>query len=377
MKECKQCKRELPCNKDYYFKKKDLKDGFATKCKECMGYNFTNKLTKIPKQGCKFCVKCDRELKLTASYFPPDKGCKDGFRGVCRECGKDGHFMDENYIPKKMWTKKENQEFIERYPHYTNEELMEIYYPDESFKSLHDRAYKLGVKKSDHTNERRYKLHSEKMFGVDSPLYGIKRSEETKKKLSEAAKGRYIGEKSVWFGKKRSEDQRNYLSKIKKESGQWKGENNPRYLNPLNGEDNPNWQGGITQLNFWLRNNLQDWKQKTIKHCNYKCVITGDVFDDIHHLHSFNMIYKEALKICNLENVTNVSELEDDQEFLTRFKELHDSYGLGVCLRSDVHKLFHDIYGYSSNTPEQFNEFHNRYKLGEFKSTLGGELANV
>lgn len=163
LKECKQCKEMLPMNTDYYFKKKDTKDGFTNKCKACQGHSYTNKLAKIPKDGHKFCIKCDRELKSTFSYFPPDKGCKDGLRNVCRECEKDGHFMNEEYTPKKWWSEEDNRRFIELYPHYTNKELIEIHYPEETEKSLWDKAYRLGVIKSDETTERRYKIHSEIM----------------------------------------------------------------------------------------------------------------------------------------------------------------------------------------------------------------------
>ena len=156
LKQCKKCERDIPMNTDYFFKKKDTKDGFTNKCKECIGRKFTDKLTKIPKDGYKFCVKCDRKLKSTNSYFPVDKLCKDGLRNVCRECGKDGHFMEDNYVPKRIWSDEENVIFIELYPHYTNKELQEIHYPNETIKQIFNRAFRLGIVKSEETNKRRY-----------------------------------------------------------------------------------------------------------------------------------------------------------------------------------------------------------------------------
>lgn len=336
MKQCKQCEREFPMNTDFFFKKKDTKDGFVNKCKECMGKKFTNKLTKIPKEGYKFCIKCDRELKSTVSYFPPDKMCKDGLRNVCRECGKDGHFMTEDYVPKKWWTDEENERFKELYPHYTNKELIEIHYPDLTEKDLWDKAYILGIVKSDETRERRYKIHSENMSGIDSPLYGIVRSEETRKKLSLARKGKYVGEKSYWYGKERSMEQRLYLSKIKKASGQWKGENNPRFKEPLTGDKNGNWQGGITPINAKIRNSEEyfQWKISVFKKDNYTCQCCGIKTNlEAHHIENFSSNEDKRFEIDN---------------GLTMCKECHNPIYQGS---------FHHTYGTRNNNLDQLREY--------------------
>jgi 5-methylcytosine-specific restriction endonuclease McrA len=332
MKKCKQCVRELPMNIDYFFKKKDTKDGLTNKCKECMGKQFTNKLTKIPKLGYKFCIKCDKELKSTASYFPVDKTCKDGLRNVCRKCGKEGLYMDDDYTPKHIWTDEENDKFKELYPNYTNKELIEIHYPKLTEKDLWDRAYRLGIVKSEETTERRYKLHSEKMYGVDSPLYGIKRSEETKQKLSLAKKG----VKSYWLGKKRSLDQKLYLSKLKRESGQWKGENNPRHKDPLNGERNGNWQGGITSWNAKIRNSNEylEWKVSVFKRDNYTCQCCGS---------------KRNLEAHHIENFSSNPELRfDTNNGLTMCTDCHNPIKQGS---------FHHTFGTRNNNLKQLQEF--------------------
>jgi hypothetical protein len=365
---CSKCQRELPMNTDYFFKKKDNSDGLTIKCKECMGKEFTNKLTKIAKEGYKFCIKCNRELKATISYFPPDKMCKDGLRNVCRECGKDGHFMEEDYVPKKWWTEEENERFKELYPHYTNEELIEIHYPDLTLKTIMDKAYLLGVVKSDDTRKRSHKIQGEKLYGENHFQFGRELSNETKLKLSLSRKGKYVGEKSYWFGRKRSLDQKLYMSKIVKEREQWKGENNPRHIDPLKGERNGNWQGGISELYAHLRRNIAEWKIASIKSSKYKCVITGGEFDDIHHLYSFDSIVQDTLSNLNLslEQSINLYTPEELKMIEQECLRIHME-NIGVCLRRDVHILFHKIYGYGNNTLEQFKEFKDKYLNNELE----------
>jgi hypothetical protein len=100
---------------------------------------------------------------------------------------------------------------------------------------------------------------------------------------------------------------------------------------------------------------------------NYRCVLTGDTFDDIHHLYSFNTILKETLANISLDNRKEISDYSRDElaNILNTVKEEHNKHPLGVCLRKDIHKLFHREYGYN-NTPEQFYEFRDRWYSGDF-----------
>lgn len=374
LKRCKKCGRELPLNTDYYFKKKDTRDGFTTKCKECQGYKFTNKLNKPkPKSGYKFCIKCNRELPINVRYFPQDKMCKDRFRNVCRECGADGHFMGEGYIPKTWWTKEQEVLLRKIYPHYTNEEIIANFFPNETMKSLAEKAYKLGnIHKTQQTMNRINLRKSELLSGSNSPCYGKHLSEETKLKISKSKNGKYTGVNSYWFGKKRSLKQRKEISNRLKEKGQWKGKNNPRYKKPLIGAENPNWKGGKTPIYSELRTQISEWKQKSMEYCNYRCVITGLYFDNIHHLYNFRDIV-DILHLEMKQRVEDYTELEF-KAIISFLKKKHTEHGLGACLVKDIHKLFHDNYGYTNNTYQQFEDFSNRYYKGEFDNKLEEKL---
>lgn len=367
MKKCSKCDREFPMNTDYYFKKKDTKDGYTNRCKECDGYKFTNKLVQIPKIGHKFCVKCNREFLIDIKYFPPDKMCKDGFRNVCRECGKDGHFMKDGYIPKVWWTKEEESLLIENYHKYTNQELIDKLFPNETKKSLADKAWKLGISgKDDEVRERVNKEKSEMMSGENAPHYGKAMSDETKRKLSDSIKSYYKTNKSYWLGRKRSENQRKMISRRMR--GKWEGNKNPRHLYPLHGKENLNWRGGKTLLYYELRSELKEWKKDSMEKCNYKCVITGGSFDNIHHLYPFKKIVDEVFETLKMDKRNAVEDYTEEEfnKIRNLLNQIHNKYGHGVCLCYKIHKKFHDEMGYHNNTPQQFEEFKEGLRSGKF-----------
>lgn len=375
-KECTKCHRIFPATLDYFYKDKKTKDSLSFQCKGCLGKKSFLKEVVLPKDGYKFCIKCNRELPFTSQFFPVDKSCKNGLRNVCRECGKDGHFMEDNYIPVHKFSDEENNLFINIYPHYLNEEIINLYFPHETLKSLQDKAYRLNLHKTKDTMLRKHKLHSERMAGCNAPNYGKKLSYETRRKISEATIGKYTGENNYWYGRKRSKEQTQQMTQRVKDSGAWIGNNNPRHIHPLKGEENGRWLGGRTQLYFDLRNHLQEWKQKSMEYCNYKCVITNTNFDNIHHLYSFRNIVNEVFINLNIDIKQTIGDYNEKtrQLIYNELIILHNKYGLGVCLKNNIHRLFHNLYGYSNNTPQQFEEFKQRYYNHEFNEIINNNI---
>lgn len=117
-------------------------------------------------------------------------------------------------------------------------------------------------------------------------------------------------------------------------------------------------------LSEYVRRNNIDWKNESMKNCNYKCFLTGERFQVIHHVYGLNLILNETLEELNI----NVKETMDDytqeelRDILDIFRIKQDSYPLGICLKEDLHKLFHKIYGYGNNTEAQWSEFVLNYK---------------
>ena len=117
--------------------------------------------------------------------------------------------------------------------------------------------------------------------------------------------------------------------------------------------------GVYNYLSEYIRKRNKDWKKQSAKQCNYKCAITGKRFQEIHHLYGMNKILQETLCDLNYPENISIQELSDSdlKLILNHFYEVQNNYPLGICLSKDIHKKFHDCYGYGDNTPDQFDEF--------------------
>jgi len=137
------------------------------------------------------------------------------------------------------------------------------------------------------------------------------------------------------------------------------------------GENNHNWKGGRSSLYEYLRNCIVDWKKESMINCNYKCVLTNQRFDTIHHLYGFDLIVEEILSENNLIFKQSIFEYEKDELEILKNQciEKHKKYN-GVCIINSLHVIFHKNYGFGRNTPEQFEEFTQRYKNFEFDYLL-------
>lgn len=361
---CTQCKRELPANTDYYFMKLGK---LNNRCKECCGRHFTNHLTHIPKEGYVFCKKCGRELPHTMQYFPEDKSCKTGLRYICRECNPSyGRFLNDDEEPHRAWTDDEKKLLKEVYKNYTGRELQIKYFPTRSIRSLESMANIMGLSGKTEETKQRARSFSSKI--VSEKLKGRDLGQEWRDKISATKKEYYKTHDGWWKGKKRSPEQCKAISKRMK--GKWAGDKNPRHINPLNGELNGRWKGGILDTYVELRSDTKDWFNESMEFCGYKCVITNGEFDNVHHTTAFRDIVDQVFELTEIEVRPKVCDYEEDEfkELRSTLKDLHSVYGYGACINKDVHKLFHDNYGYTKFSPFDFLDFIYRIDIGEFDS---------
>lgn len=122
-------------------------------------------------------------------------------------------------------------------------------------------------------------------------------------------------------------------------------------------------------LNKYFRGNISDWKNASIKACDYQCVLTGRKDFQIHHLYSVNKMIKDMFKENPQLKKSHFSDYSDDElsELLNIFINIQNRYPLGVCVCKDLHDLFHSLYGRTTNE-RQWNEFCQMYKNGEFNN---------
>jgi hypothetical protein len=129
------------------------------------------------------------------------------------------------------------------------------------------------------------------------------------------------------------------------------------------GEGNPAWRGGISSIAEYLRKSLEPWKEASMEHCNYRCVISDESFDVIHHIYPFSKIMEETLQETQIPLKQDISEYtQAELDFLTdKCLEVHFRYPLGACLKKQYHRLYHKLHGYEGNI-DSFNRFLEKFK---------------
>lgn len=136
----------------------------------------------------------------------------------------------------------------------------------------------------------------------------------------------------------------------------------------LSGKGNGSWNGGISEIKYYLRKQINDWKFESLKNNDFRCDITGERGQDlqVHHLTPFHIIRDEVLAELNIPVYETIGEYsEKELSLLVEGVQRRHENELGVPLRYGIHRLFHREYG-NDATKEDYEEFRERYKIGEF-----------
>ena len=371
---CTKCNKEFPNTNEYFGYAKKQTGRLNAVCKECIKiinkekrqkYIEINKNRDLFYEGTRHCKKCHRDLPNNKLYFSIDLSCVDGLRNVCRECSKkESGFLAPDYKVNEKWTEEEKELLKKVYKDYSGKELQIKFFPNRSIRSLESMASIIGVSgKSEETQKRIRKFVSEI---VAEKMKGRDLGQEWRDKISATKKEYFKTHDGWWKGRKRSPEQCRAISERMK--GKWAGDKNPRHINPLNGELNGRWKGGILDTYVELRSDTKDWFNESMEFCDYKCVITNGEFDNIHHTTAFRDIVDQVFEISGIEVRQKVHDYTEEEfnQLRSLLKELHNLYGYGACVNKKVHKLFHDNYGYTKFSPYDFLDFVYRVDIGEF-----------
>ena len=125
---------------------------------------------------------------------------------------------------------------------------------------------------------------------------------------------------------------------------------------------------GYSDLTQYIRGHIFKWKMDSLEKCNYRCILTGDKNIAVHHIYGFNLIFKELIDTYKIPIKKNLTEytLQELENIATLFNSIQDKYPLGVCIRKDLHILFHSEYGQGNNTESQWNDFVDNFKSGKY-----------
>lgn len=177
---------------------------------------------------------------------------------------------------------------------------------------------------------------------------------------------------------KTKEQWKNETFRQKRDRGikeKWKNEEfRQMHIDIMTGEKGPNWKGGITPISIHLRKLTEQWCNDCKQQARYICELTGKVGCRlcVHHLKAFSIIVLEAHEIHNIQVKQQVKDYTEEE--LHKLEEYvvscHKDNTNAVVLSEEVHRLFHSLYGQGNNTPEQYEEFKQRFLNGEFKEII-------
>lgn len=283
--------------------------------------------------------------------------------------------MDNYY-----WTKEDENilrnKYSEMYGHI--EDLVDLFNNKYTYSSIVSKANKMGLKTRSFWSEDEISILKSKYSSctIDEILtFFPNRSRQT---IIQKAVSLGLTSKLV-IDTEYSESERkfvldNYIKHTDKELGKLlnRSASSVNNYRCRNGLLNTHEKYSYKDLSDYIRGNNFKWKKESMIDCNYKCILTHERFDDIHHVYSFNLILSEVLELLNITIKPCIDDYSKDelQNILDLFIIIQNKHPLGVCLTKEVHTLFHNKYGYGNNTQNQWNEFVKDYNNGKYSNEL-------
>lgn len=122
-----------------------------------------------------------------------------------------------------------------------------------------------------------------------------------------------------------------------------------------------------TDIKEYIRKHTKSWRNRIISLNGGKCQLTGSSQNIVlHHIRGFNLLVEELSQLLDLDDSKPINDYTNEElDFIVeQFLILQDSYREYICITEEIHKKFHEIYGYGYNTKEQWQLFvdNNQYK---------------
>ncbi|MDY2606528.1 MAG: hypothetical protein SOV90_01155 [Lachnospiraceae bacterium] len=270
-----------------------------------------------------------------------------------------------------FWTDSDIELLKNNYPHMNGniKDLVKLFDNRYTYTAIMSKAQKLGLKAREYWSEKEisiiknnYHLHT-----VDEMMKLL--PNRSRNSIIAQAKNLGVTNKTIIESNFSKEEKQFVYDNYNKLTDKEIGDRLNRSSYGINNYRSRNGLLKIYEKSSYLdlseyvrRNNIQ-WKKASMENCNYKCIITGKRFDDIHHLYGLNLILNETLDKLNIKIRNDINDYTQEElnNILSTFRKIQSNYPLGVCLTKEIHKKFHEVYGYGNNTEEQWNDFVKNY----------------
>lgn len=310
------------------------------------------------------------DINIIMKHFP--NVSKQSIHAYCCR-----HNIKSHYRMKNAWSDEDIQLILDNYNFKTIYELYELIEHRHTIEAIRSMANKrFGLSKD--------RTWTKEEIDILNKYYEIESVDAILKKLPKRTRGAII-DKAISLGLRNytkllvdwTDEQTNFLINnwenmsdkqlaiaLHKKPISIKGK---RYYLGLSRFVNHYNKATYENLNKYLRGNTNSWKTRAMKECNYQCILTGSKDFAIHHLYSFSSIVNEVLEENNFELKDSFSDYTEDELIfiLNKFIEKQDQYPDGVCVRKDIHDLFHREYG-TIVTPDMWDDFVDNYRKGKY-----------
>lgn len=372
---CKMCGKEF-----------DSYDKNAKFCNKQCYFLYRKENGKLKNAICPICNKIFRQSRVEQMFCGVEcrvKSTEDRLKCTCEHCGKDfvrirseveknkHHYCSNKCRMDAMYWCPDDVEILKsnfgkiKYKSMTN-----IFSKYRSQEEIKRKAVNLGL-----TSSRKW---SDEEIQILIDNYSIKPMDEVVKMLPSRTISAILGQarqqnlKSFFYLDHMYSDEEeqylknNYLTKSNEELGNSLNRTPIAIAQHLLVLDlhRPIDVNNHNTIAEYIRKRIYPWRKQYVKSKNYSCELTGTTNSIVvHHIRGFNLLLEETICVLNFPIYERMSLYTKEQldNLVKTFLLVQETYHNYICINENIHKQFHGIYGYGSNTEWQWNDFIKKY----------------